>query len=44
MGTYNPHFENNVPEKVCPYCGDPRPLDWFGKELKHEILRVPSMR
>lgn len=37
MGTYNPLFQSNVPEKVCPYCGDSRPLDWFGGELKHEI-------
>ena len=37
MGTYNPFFQNNVPERVCPYCGTSRPLDWFGKELKHEI-------
>lgn len=37
MGTYNPHFQNNVPERVCPFCGTSRPLDWFGKELKHEI-------
>lgn len=37
MGTYNPYLENNVPEKVCPYCGYSRPLDWFGAELKHEV-------
>lgn len=37
MGTYNPHFQNNVPEKVCPHCGKSYPLDWFGQELKHEI-------
>lgn len=37
MGTYNPYFQNNVPERVCPFCGTSRPLDWFGKELKHEI-------
>jgi len=37
MGTYNPYFQNNVPERVCPFCGISRPLDWFGKELKHEI-------
>ena len=37
MGTYNPYFQNNVPEHVCPFCGTSRPLDWFGKELKHEI-------
>lgn len=37
MGTYNPYFQNNVPERICPYCGTSRPLDWFGKELKHEI-------
>lgn len=37
MGTYNPYFQNNVPERVCPCCGTSRPLDWFGKELKHEI-------
>ena len=37
MGTYNPHFQNNVPEKVCPHCGKSYPIDWFGQELKHEI-------
>lgn len=37
MGTYNPLFQSNVPEKTCPYCGTSRPLDWFGAELKYEV-------
>lgn len=36
MGTYNPYFQNNVPEQVCPHCGKSYPLDWFGPELKLE--------
>lgn len=37
MGTYNPYFENNIPKQRCPVCGDERPLDWFGPELKQEV-------
>ena len=26
--------ENRIATKVCPVCGESRPLDWFGQELK----------
>ena len=27
-------YRNNVEAKACPICGESRPLDWFGPELK----------
>lgn len=27
-------YRNNVETKACPVCGENRPLDWFGPELK----------
>ena len=26
--------QSRIETKVCPICGNPRPLDWFGQELK----------
>lgn len=26
--------KNRIATKTCPVCGDARPLDWFGPELK----------
>lgn len=26
--------ENRIATKVCPACGESRPLDWFGQEMK----------
>lgn len=27
-------YQNNIKMKTCPICGDSKPLDWFGPELK----------
>lgn len=41
MGTYNPYFENNIEHQRCPFCGEERPLDWFGRRpLKLHIRSV----
>lgn len=26
-------YQNKIEKKICPYCGDERPLDWFGRKV-----------
>lgn len=32
-------YQNNIETKTCPICGESRPLDWFGHELKHIVYK-----
>lgn len=37
MGQADPNFENNLIVRVCPCCGEVRPIDWFGPEGREPV-------
>lgn len=34
---------NRIPEHRCPICGERRPTDWFGSELKKTSVDEKTM-
>lgn len=44
MGQADHRFANNLFVRACPLCGQKRPLDYFGPELKKNIFSKKTGR